>query len=118
MRNYLEDPVYVQDFDNLEDVYTEFGINEINGLPLYMEYSQGSYEGSSNCWFDKDGQLMYNYASHCSCYGLEGQWDPETYYPVQLVKMDKYDKPSQEFIDWVKATYDEVGMRKGRLSIE
>jgi hypothetical protein len=40
---------------------------------------EGSYEGQS--WFllrrKVDGKLFSNYASHCSCFGYEDQWDPE-----------------------------------------
>jgi hypothetical protein len=27
--------------------------------------------------FEKDGKLWEVNGSHCSCYGLEGQWQPE-----------------------------------------
>ena len=40
-------------------------------------YSTGNYEGDSYVLAEKDGKLYENYASHCSCYGLEGMWEPE-----------------------------------------
>lgn len=35
------------------------------------------YEGVSVVIFKQDGKLFEVNGSHCSCYGLEGQWDPE-----------------------------------------
>lgn len=62
--------------------YLEY--REVDQLPdnmilVYHEYASGSYEGESygfgfdtekNMWFEVGG-------SHCSCFGLEGQWDPD-----------------------------------------
>ena len=43
---------------------------------LYATYETGNYEGHSNILYKKDGKFYENYGSHCSCYGLEGQWSP------------------------------------------
>lgn len=40
-------------------------------------YDLGSYEGDAFVLFRKDGKLFEVNAGHCSCYGLEGQWEPE-----------------------------------------
>lgn len=32
------------------------------------------------------GKLYENHGSHCSCYGFEGQWEPEEVFPEYLVK--------------------------------
>lgn len=44
---------------------------------LFATYFRESYEGSSWVLFEKDGKLFEISASHCSCYGLEQQWNPE-----------------------------------------
>lgn len=44
---------------------------------LLAWYGSGDYEGTAFVLFERDGQLYEVNGSHCSCYGLEGQWDPE-----------------------------------------
>ncbi len=44
---------------------------------LFASYGGGSYEGDAFVLFRKDGKLYEVTGSHCSCYGLEGQWAPE-----------------------------------------
>ena len=49
---------------------------------LLASYGTDSYSGSAFVLFrnNKDGQLYECHGSHCSCYGLENQWeeDPTT----------------------------------------
>jgi hypothetical protein len=40
-------------------------------------YGLGGYEGWSYVLYHKDGVFYENEAGHCSCYGLEGQWNPQ-----------------------------------------
>lgn len=44
---------------------------------LFAEYEQGDYDGSALVLFSRDGKLYEVYGSHCSCFGLEGQFGPE-----------------------------------------
>jgi hypothetical protein len=44
---------------------------------LFSKYDVGCYEGSAVVIFRLNGVLYENHASHCSCFGLEGQWEPE-----------------------------------------
>jgi len=44
---------------------------------LLAWYGGGLYEGNAFVLFEKDGRLYEVNAGHCSCSGLEGQWDPE-----------------------------------------
>ena len=44
---------------------------------LYANYSLGYYEGSALIVFQKEGKLYEVNGSHCSCFGLEGMWEPE-----------------------------------------
>mgnify|MGYP000217434116 CR=1 FL=1 len=44
---------------------------------LLASYGTGSYEGDTFVLFERDGKLFEVNGSHCSCYGLENQFDPE-----------------------------------------
>jgi hypothetical protein len=44
---------------------------------LLASYGTPSYEGYAFVLFRRDGKLWEVNGSHCSCYGLEGQWSPE-----------------------------------------
>ena len=44
---------------------------------LFASYEYAGYEGDAFVLFRKDGKLYEVNGSHCSCYGLEGQWEPE-----------------------------------------
>lgn len=44
---------------------------------LLASYGTPSYEGYAFVLFRRGGKLYEVNGSHCSCYGLEGQWEPE-----------------------------------------
>lgn len=44
---------------------------------LFASYRCASYEGEAWVLFEQDDKLYEVNGSHCSCYGLEGQWQPE-----------------------------------------
>jgi hypothetical protein len=44
---------------------------------LLAYYSYEEYTGEAFVLLRKDGKLYEVNGSHCSCYGLEGQWEPE-----------------------------------------
>ena len=45
---------------------------------LFASYGQGGYEGDAWVLFEEDGKLFEVNGGHCSCYGLEGQWEKRT----------------------------------------
>jgi hypothetical protein len=57
-------------YDQPLDSFAGYGI-------IYADYESGGYEGDAFVLAAKDGKMYWNFGSHCSCYGLEGQWDPE-----------------------------------------
>ena len=72
--------VYLHDFGGIDDVASEFGErpDTFEGVEILLaSYSQANYEGDAFVLFRKGGELFEVNASHCSCYGLEGQWEPE-----------------------------------------
>lgn len=44
---------------------------------LFATYDATGDEGDAFVLFRQDGALYEVNGSHCSCYGLEGQWSPE-----------------------------------------
>lgn len=55
-------------------------LDELKIVELILAYeSVGSWgcDSSSFFLFRKNGVLYENHGGHCSCYGFEGQWEPE-----------------------------------------
>ena len=80
--------IYKGIFEKKEDVFQEFseGYDEMDSSMreemkncniLFAWYGNGSYDGSTFVLFERGGELYEVNGGHCSCYGLEGQWDPE-----------------------------------------
>lgn len=72
--------VYYEDFECFEDVEREFAVSldhKENFRVLFAVYTQQYYEGDAFVLFEENGDLFEVHGSHCSCYGLEDQWDPE-----------------------------------------
>ncbi len=80
--------IYKGIFEKKEDVFLEFSddyyeIGDVmkeemkNCNILFAWYGQGDYDGSAFVLFERNGKLYEVNAGHCSCYGLEDQWDPE-----------------------------------------
>ncbi|MCR8994730.1 hypothetical protein [Brevibacillus laterosporus] len=44
---------------------------------LLASYTCAKWEGDAFVLFRKDGKLYEVNGSHCSCFGLEGQWKPD-----------------------------------------
>lgn len=44
---------------------------------LFASYNSANYEGKAWVLLEKEGKLFEVNGEHCSCYGLEGQWEPK-----------------------------------------
>ena len=79
IKDLLELPsIFTGEFTCEEDVYNQFDTTPEPGQKiLYAWYDTPSYEGYAEVLFVSDGKLYYITGSHCSCFGLEGQWEPE-----------------------------------------
>ncbi|AMQ66494.1 integrase [Bacillus phage Shbh1] len=44
---------------------------------LFASYGYANYSGDAWVLFERDGKLFEVNGGHCSCHGLEGQWEPE-----------------------------------------
>ena len=92
-------PIYKGDFEKREDVFDNFAKAEDPDIEiLYTEYDTPPYEGyASVLYYRKSTKKYYEvYGSHCSCYGLEEQWDrDEEIVPEELFK--RIDALKREF---------------------
>lgn len=71
---------YLENFGSNQDVIDSYHAPEdaLTDATVYLAwYGYGSYCGSSLVVFEKGGKLYEVNGSHCSCYGLEDQWQPE-----------------------------------------
>lgn len=81
--------IFIDMFGNVDDLITNFDIKpeDLAGVEiLYAEYIPGDYCGDAFVLFRKDDKLYEVNGSHCSCYGLEGQWEP-TFTTVKALQM-------------------------------
>jgi len=77
--------VILNDFADSAEVMCAFGAKHTNENVLFAEYTYEDYEGYAFVLFEKDGKLYEVHGSHCSCYGLENQWEPEEVCLPELV---------------------------------
>lgn len=82
---------FLHDWDSAEDMFADFEDSRYRGEArrpiadkenvevMLASYTYRDYSGNAFVLFrnTSDGQLYEVNGSHCSCYGLEGQWDPE-----------------------------------------
>lgn len=75
-----QSPVFLGSWVTEADVFDSFHVNPVKQQNIHIcfaVYSGGNYEGEAFILFDQNGKLYEVNGSHCSCYGLEDQWDPE-----------------------------------------
>ena len=102
---------YLGDFTCKKDVFQAFSYhygeidndmkNEMKNCKiLFAWYGYCSYDGSAFVLFERDGKLYEVNGGHCSCYGLEGQWDPEeTSVEVLRHRIEKGQLGRSEYFD-------------------
>jgi hypothetical protein len=80
-------------FDDWNSVAANFE-QEIGpeGDLVYALYSKPPGEGSADVVFRRNGEWRHAGGGHCSCYGLEGQWRPETFDPAIHIEALKQGK--------------------------
>lgn len=72
----------------------EYPLEKLENYDILVAYeSVGSWGCDSSSWFlikDKTtGELYETHGSHCSCYGFEGQFEPE-HTTVEYLQSDKF----------------------------
>ena len=69
---------YIQGFENEQNIFDEFRASRPEDIEIiFASYGVYSYEGDAFVLFKKNGKLYEVNGSHCSCMGLEKQWEPE-----------------------------------------
>jgi hypothetical protein len=74
--------VFNELFQSPSDIAGQFGIpeSELDNLEfVYAFYEYEDYSGSAFViYFNPEDEQYYEvHGGHCSCYGLENQWEPE-----------------------------------------
>lgn len=74
------DGIYLHDWSDIEELKQDFELSEhaLDGVEILLaSYSYRDYSGDAFVLFRRDGKYFEVNGSHCSCYGLEDQWEPE-----------------------------------------
>lgn len=72
-------------WSNEADVAREFADDAVLDYNIIVAgYFYECYEGNAYVLAEKDGKLFEVSGGHCSCYGLEGQWEPGEITPAYL----------------------------------
>jgi hypothetical protein len=77
--------IYEGSFEDRNSVFSSFGQEDQGENIIYASYELGNYEGQAFVLYEKDGRYYEVHGSHCSCYGLEDQWEPEEV-PLEALK--------------------------------
>lgn len=92
-------PVFLNNFGDAQNVYNEFQSYKWDGSPydilptnlkiLYADYTYEDYSGDAYVLgYDKEKEMFFEvHGSHCSCYELEDQWEPEYCSYVELKEL-------------------------------
>ncbi len=94
---------FLNNFDCQRDVESNYSLEEgtLDGCQFIVaDYTYENYSGSSFVLYvGNDGKLYENHGSHCSCYGLEGQWSPEeTNVEELLQRLDRGGLSEYEYV--------------------
>ena len=94
---------YHIDFESWEDVMRSFDLHPSDQLEeppfVFAEYDYSNWEGQAEVVYSYNGIIFYYVSgSHCSCFGLEEQWDPEEY-DIEAIRA--FAKGS--LLDWLNA---------------
>jgi hypothetical protein len=72
--------MYLQNFEDNDDIINSYAApaDALAEATVFLAwYGYGCYCGSSLVVYEKDGKLYEVNGNHCSCSGLEDQWQPE-----------------------------------------
>jgi len=98
---------YFGDFGSWADIMSDFNVKPELEEPkfVFAFYNYEDYEGFAAVVYSYDGTNFYiNEASHCSCEGLENQWDEDGEYTLEeLIKMKNiFSKYAEYYEKWLK----------------
>lgn len=115
----MNNHIYHDNFKSWSDVAREFDIsNHYKNEPMYAYaiYNVDDYSGCAFVVFKKYNKWYSVSASHCSCYGLEDQFNPEEFSPELYFKGKNKDRDligsylvfthKKDFMKWLKEKSD------------
>ncbi len=79
-----QEPVFLNDWSSEREVFNDFqeDYEKTHSIPdhdaikvLFASYSYENYSGDAFVLYTMGGKLYELNGGHCSCYGLEGQWE-------------------------------------------
>ena len=73
---------------------------------LLASYTYEDYSGSAYVLFERDGTLYEVVGSHCSCMGLEEQWEPEETSVAALVRHATEEWVDPDYLDTYRSVVD------------
>jgi hypothetical protein len=108
---------YKGDEATVDDVLVSFDVQAIPPHTIDIDlivavYRYEDYSGSAFVVYRdrRDGKIYEVHGSHCSCNGLEDQWDPEEAEVRELLRRPRYSYVSQETDERVReALIDNLG---------
>lgn len=86
---------YIGWWDTEAEMIHDFRISkgDLDGVEVLLAiYTGGGYDGSAYVIFKKDNKYYTVSGSHCSCNGLEYQWEPveTTLEALKLISLEHY----------------------------
>ena len=71
---------YQDDFSCWAEVQGAYNMSDPEPEKVFLAtYKYEDYSGSSDVFYYDKGKYYWVSGGHCSCYGLEGQWEPTEY---------------------------------------
>jgi hypothetical protein len=82
---------YMIDWSNKNDLQHDFAVTLDDSINIIVAaYTYQDYSGSAFVAYEQGGVVYEVNGSHCSCYGLEGQWEPEPVVWKELLARKHY----------------------------
>jgi hypothetical protein len=93
-----------------EEICDAFRIpsDSLEGCTLHVAVYSLDYDGCALVVYEKGGTLYEVNGSHCSCYDLEGQWEPEATNPDSLRLRTFYESELQDALNEYLASVTEL----------
>ena len=98
-----QEPVFLNNWSAETEVFKDYEVEPNGFRVLFASYGSENYSGDAWALLEKDGILYEVGGSHCSCHGLEGQWEPDTVLLEEL--FNRLTKGSFGRDDWSGNTF-------------
>lgn len=99
-------------FSDKQDIIYQFDVKDPTVLQdatiLMAIYETEWYQGDAFVLYIEDGKLYEVNGGHCSCYGLEDQWNPDEVLLEELVKNRFVDTYRFQSIPNIRQTLEEI----------